>query len=117
MRWELSENRFRKDTVEGKIFQALKKLEQIRKSKKPFVSYADTWTDETNDSSVLCIGRYLEGEKIIGLFNFSEFDKTVHFEEDNGVYTDLMTQKKRTLDEVNLPGYGFFYLEKEIKEP
>ena len=117
MRWELSENRFRKDTVEGKIFQALKKLEQIRKSKKPFVSYADTWTAETNDSSVLCIGRYLEGEKIIGLFNFSEFDKTVHFEEDNGVYTDLMTQKKRTLDEVNLPGYGFFYLEKEIKEP
>lgn len=117
MRWELSENRFRKDTVEGKIFQALKKLEQIRKSKKPFVSYADTWTDETNDSSVLCIGRYLEGEKITGLFNFSEFDKTVHFEEDNGVYTDLMTQKKRTLDEVNLPGYGFFYLEKEIKEP
>ncbi len=117
MRWELSENRFQKDTVEGKIFQALKKLEQIRKSKKPFVSYADTWTAETNDSSVLCIGRYLEGEKIIGLFNFSEFDKTVHFEEDNGVYTDLMTQKKRTLDEVNLPGYGFFYLEKEIKEP
>lgn len=38
--------------------------------------FADTWTCDTVDSSVLCIGRYYGGDKIIGLFNFSEDDKS-----------------------------------------
>mgnify|MGYP007025204388 CR=1 FL=1 len=58
-------------SVAGQIFSQLACLEKIRKSEKAFVCQADTWTVDTFDSSVLCIGRYYEGEKILGLFNFS----------------------------------------------
>ena len=78
MNWDLAENRKDPETVEGKIFQGLERLEQIRKTEKVFVSNADAWTVDTGDRSVLCIGRYLDGEKIIGLFNFSEFEKPAH---------------------------------------
>ena len=47
-------------TVQSKIFRQLCRLESIRKSEKAFMASADTWTIETWDSSVLCIGRYYE---------------------------------------------------------
>ena len=77
-------------TVAGGVFQGLKQLEEIRKSEKAFVSYAATWTIETWDQSVLCIGRYYEGEKIIGLFNFSEQDRTAWINETDGLYEDML---------------------------
>ena len=40
------------------------------------MSNADTWTVETWDKSILCIGRYYDGDKIYGLFNF--ISTTVH---------------------------------------
>ena len=78
MNWKLAENRKDPDTVEGKMFQGLARLEQIRRSEKVFMTEADTWTIETWDDAVLCIGRYFEGEKLIGLFNFSEYDRTAN---------------------------------------
>ena len=86
MNWELAKNIADPRTVEGKLFAALDRLEKLRKQEKVFVSNADTWTIETWDSSVLCIGRYFEGEKILGLFNFSEFDKTAWINETDGEY-------------------------------
>ena len=69
MHWDLAEKRNDLSTVEGKMFLGLQKLEQIRKEEKAFVSYADTWTVETWEKGVLCIGRFYDGEKIYGLFN------------------------------------------------
>ena len=112
MNWELAKNRNDPETVEGKMFQGLERLEQIRKSEKAFVSNADAWTIETGDRSVLGIGRYFEGEKIIGLFNFSEFDKTVRTGEKNDRYIDLISGEKVDLAEILLPEYGFCYLKK-----
>ena len=112
MNWDLAENRKDPETVEGKIFQGLERLEQIRKTEKVFVSNADAWTVDTGDRSVLCIGRYLDGEKIIGLFNFSEFEKTAHIGEADGEYKDLISGKKTDTAEVSLPAYGFCYLKK-----
>ena len=60
MNWKLAENIHDINTVEGKIFQGLKRLEEIRKTEKAFVSDADAWTIETWDQSVLCIGRYFD---------------------------------------------------------
>ena len=90
MNWELAGNISKKDTVEAKIFHSLEQLEQLRKKEKVFVSNADTWTIETWDNSVLCMGRYFEGEKIIGLFNFSEHDKTAWINETDGDYVELI---------------------------
>ncbi|NBH84575.1 amylosucrase [bacterium C-53] len=113
MNWKLAERISDPDTVEGKIFGKLNQLEKIRKTEKVFVSYADTWTIETHDAALLCIGRYYDGEKIIGVFNFSEFDKTAWIHEDDGDYTDLITGKEINPVDVSVPAYGFYYLKKK----
>ncbi len=100
------------DTVEAKIFHALDRLENIRKNEKAFMGSADTWTIETWEKEVLCIGRYYEGEKVIGIFNFSEHDKTAWINEEDGEYTDLITGEKRKACGVDIPAYGFQYLKK-----
>ena len=111
-RWDLEKNIDDPATVEGKMFNRLKELENIRKNEKAFVSYANTWTIETYDPVVLCIGRYYDGEKILGLFNFSEYDKTAWINED-GEYEDMLTGQKRKAKGVDIPAYSFFYL-KEV---
>lgn len=99
-------------TVEGKLFQALSKLEEIRKTEKAFVSNADTWTIETYDQGILCIGRYYEGEKLIDIFNFTKWDKTAWINEADGDYTDLICGTTMKAQEVKIPAYGFYYLKK-----
>lgn len=116
MNWTLAENISNPDTVEGKLFSAISKLEKIRKAEKVFVAYADTWTIETWDPSVLCIGRYFDGDKIIGLFNFSEYDKTAWINETDGDYIDLISGQEMRPVGVNIPAYGFYYL-KHITGP
>ncbi len=113
MNWELAKNIEKPNTVEGKIFQSLERLEQIRKKEKVFVSNADTWTIETWDRAILCIGRSFENEKMIGLFNFSEFDKTAWINETDGDYVELISGKEIKPIGVNIPAYGFYYLKKK----
>ncbi len=112
--WENAEKINDLSTVEGKIFSALNELETIRKNEKAFMSNADTWTIETYEREVLCIGRYYEGEKIIGLFNFSEHDKTAWINETDGEYEDLLTGQRMKACGVDIPAYGFYYLKKNI---
>ncbi len=114
MDWKLAQRKEDQKTVEGKLFFGLKQLEEIRKKEKVFVSYADTWTIETWDTSVLCIGRYLDGEKLIGVFNFSENDKTAWINETDGDYVDLISGKEMKAAGVDIPAYGFYYLKKKV---
>ena len=113
MNWELAENRSDSETVEGKVFQALGCLEKIRKSEKVFMADADTWTIDTWDQAVLCIGRCYEGEKIIGLFNFSESDRIAWINETDGDYVDLISGEEMKPIGVSVPAYGFYYLKKK----
>lgn len=113
MNWDLAANIQNTDTVEGRIFQGLNRLERIRKTEKVFVSNADTWTIETWEPSVLCIGRYFDGEKIIGLFNFSEHDKTAWINETDGDYEELLSGNTMKPIGVNIPAYGFYYMKKK----
>ena len=112
MNWKLAENRTDPGTVEGKIFQGLKRLEQIRKTEKVFMTKADTWTIDTWDDAVLCIGRYFEGEKLIGLFNFSESDKTAWINEADGEYVEMLSGNRMQPVNVLVPAYGFYYMKK-----
>ncbi len=112
MNWELADKASDETTVEGKLFQSLSRLELLRRREKVFVSYADTWIIETWDPSVLCIGRYYEGEKILGLFNFSEHDRTAWINETDGDYVDLLSGQERKASGVDIPAYGFYYLKK-----
>ncbi len=113
MQWDLVQNIKDPESVESRVFRRLGQLEEIRKSEKVFVSYADTWTIETWEAGVLSIGRYYEGEKLIGLFNFSEYDKTAWINEDDGMYVDLISGKEMEARGVNIPAFGFYYLKKK----
>ena len=109
MDWERARHAGDTDTVEGKIFQGLKQLEEIRRTQKVFVSYADTWTIETGEPSVLCIGRYYDGDKLIALFNFSEHDRTAWIDEADGDYVELISGREMKPTEVQIPAYGYYY--------
>ncbi len=113
MRWDLAEKRKDITSVEGKLFQGLCLLENIRKTEKAFMSDADTWTIETWEPAVLCMGRYYDGEKIIGLFNFSEQEKTAWIRETDGSYSDLISGDAVDPVDVLVPAYGFYYLKKK----
>lgn len=113
MHWDLAARADDPKTVEGQLFRQLNKLEKIRKKEKVFMTNADTWTVETWDSSILCIGRYYDGDKIYGLFNFSEYDKTAWINERDGLYKDLITGQEMEAAGVNIPAYGFYWLKKK----
>lgn len=113
MNWTFAANISDPDTVEGKLFAQLGQLEQIRKAEKAFVSSADMWTIDTGDIAVLCIGRYFEGDKVVGLFNFSESDKTVRIQGDDEDFVDMVSGQELKITEVHLPAYGFYYCKKK----
>ena len=110
--WNLAEKAGDKTSVQGRIFQGLARLEQIRRSEKVFVCRADTWTLDAHDTGVLCIGRAYEGEKLIGIFNFSQSDRTAWISETDGIYTDLLTGDSMEAAGVKVPAYGFLYLKR-----
>ena len=63
---------------------------------------------------MLAIGRYADDEKVIGIFNFSEFDKTITLPYDKGEFTDLLTGTKHSLTQFTIPAYGSFYMQQRF---
>ena len=61
-----------KNCTDNPIFIGLKVLEDLRRSHRAFAANADFWTFDTGSDTVLGLGRWLEGEKLIGLFNFGD---------------------------------------------
>lgn len=112
MNWENAAKIDNPETVEARVFQSLSKLEKIRKSEKAFVSYADAWTIDTWDAGILGMGRYYDGDKIIGFFNFSEYDRIAWVNETDGIYEDILTGQIVQPVALNVPAYGFYYLKK-----
>lgn len=101
----------RKDTEsrEGRIFNALRKLENLRSAHPVFLTAADTWIIETYNDHVLGIGRYYDGEKLVALFNFSPQDETAWVNEPEN-HTDLMTGEPRRAQAVGIPAFDFAWL-------
>ena len=112
MRWDLAERIKVSGTVENQMFIKLNKLERIRREEKAFVSHADTWTLETGERELLCIGRYYEGDQIIGIFNFSEHDQRAWIKGAEGAYIDLIDGQEKTVFGIDIPAYGFYYLKR-----
>ena len=117
LNWTLAAHCEDTATPEGQIFTGLRKLENLRRSHPAFGLNADVWTLDTGDDAVLAIGRYADAEKIIGVFNFSEFDKPLSLLYDKGDFTDLLTGAHYTLNEqtaLRVPAYGSFYLQQQF---
>lgn len=111
-RWELVDEIREAGSVPEQIFHGLRRLEEIRAREKVFISTADFYTLETGEQAVICIVRRYEGEKLIGLFNFSEFEKTAWIGEKDGIYRDLVTGTSMEASAVTVPGNGFFWLKR-----
>ena len=64
----------------------------------------ETWNDH-----ILGIGRYYRGEKMIGLFNFSDQDETAWIDEKEE-YIDMLTGEIRPARAVGIPAQDFAWL-------
>ena len=109
-RWDLAENRHRPETVQGKLFPVLDKLEHIRTSHSVFNSDVPLRTLDTWDSSILALVRENETEKFIGIYNFSEYDKVAWINEEDGMYLDLISGREMEARGVQIPAFGCYWL-------
>ena len=107
--WKKAGRRKEKGTVENRIFTELKRLLTLRGSQNVFLNAAAVSTRETYDPSVLCLVRELDGEKLIGLFNFSSQGKTAWINED-GMYHDLISEESLEAKGVLMPPYGIRWM-------
>ena len=99
--WDLAQLRTDPETRQGKLFQGLRRLEQLRAEEPCFDARADVWTLDSGDKRVLVLCRRTEGRELVCLFNFS--GDFVHTGVDrDGRYTELMYGKEydsvRSLD-------------------
>ena len=106
--WELAGKRKSKASVEGQIFQTLDRMEQIRSQESVFDKDCDVYTYDVHDDSILCILRQKGNERFIGIFNFSDSEKTAWMQEE-GTFRDLITDQTLELKDVELPAYGFMW--------
>ncbi len=111
-RWELEKKREDKESMQGKIFQGLKQLEEIRKTEDVFDSSAEVYTYDVHNASVLCIMRRTESDRFFGIFNFSDRDETAWMKED-GKFINLLTGEKTTAENILVPGHGFCWIKSE----
>lgn len=108
-RWELAEKRKDAASMQGRIFTALDKLEQIRKSEAVFEGSANVYIYDVHNDAVLCIMREKEGEIFFGIFNFSDREETAWMQE-AGHFTDLMSGKKIEVKDLTVPGHDFYWI-------
>ncbi|MBQ7677798.1 MAG: amylosucrase, partial [Lachnospiraceae bacterium] len=114
LNWDDVAQRHKKGTRPGTIFEALRKLEQVRALNDAFDNNADTWIVEAYNDHILGIGRYYNGQKLIALFNFNNFDETAWVNEVED-YVDVMTGEKCKAQAVGLPAFGFKWLMTSFK--
>ena len=113
-RWDLEKKRSVKGSLQEKIFDGIRKLETIRAQYPVFCTDARVWTIDTWDDSILGLVREYGEEKVIALFNFSEFDKVAWINEEDGMYTDLISGRAMEAKGVEIPAYGVYWLMREM---
>ncbi len=60
------------------------RLRQVKLESRAFNLMADTWTMDTWDKGTFAIGRYFEGQKLLGVFNFTDEERTAWINENDG---------------------------------
>ncbi len=115
MDWEKAELRHDPETPEGRVFGAILRMEELRRTHRVFNTQADIWLVNIGDNGVLGIGRYYQGEKLIGLFNFSEYEKPIYVDE-LGEFRDMMTGEQKFKYSLSIPSGGFLWLTCDFNE-
>ena len=107
--WELADKRKDLSTVQGKLFQMLNRLEQIRRQENVFSQEAEVYTYDVHNDSILGILREYKGERFIALFNFSESEQTAWMQEE-GVFRNLVNGEIVEVKDSVLKGYEFVWM-------
>lgn len=112
MDWAAADRAKQAGTPENRIFTALSRLETLRAKEGVFSCSAEAATLDTGDPAVLSVVRCLEGEELIGLFNFSNEPRKAGALRSSGKYLDLITGETRNITEIDIPAQGFFWLKR-----
>ena len=115
LQWEDAELIKNSGSVQERLFDGLRKLENIRKKENVFMTSADCYTVDVNNNAVLVIGREFEGDKMVGIFNFSGRDVLMNLGE--GMYIDLVAQYdgkgyEKEATKLTVKGNSFLWLKK-----
>ena len=109
--WALAEQISEKGSVQDRLFHALNRLEEIRRSESVFNTDAEVYTKDYSDRSILWIVRKAEGEELHAVFNFSDCDKEVWMPEVTE-YENLITGEKTVIEKTGIPAWGFLWVKK-----
>ena len=112
MDWDAAAQAEIPGTPEHRIFTALAQLERLRASEPAFGCDADAATIDTGDRAILGIVRNLNGEQLLGLFNFSNEEKSAHALHSSGIWQDLLTGENREITGMTIPAQGFCWLKR-----
>lgn len=112
MDWAAAARAEQPNTCEHRIFTALARLETIRAGENAFSCDAITATLDTGSKAILGIARYLRGEQLVGLFNFSNDPETAAAIHSGGTYRNLVTGETLNISEITVPAQGFLWLKR-----
>lgn len=111
--WKAAKNRHDLHTKEGRLFQGLKRIEQVREQEICFDPSADTWIEDNGDDRVLILCRKMGEKELICIYNFTPEFAHTGLNRDTS-YTDIMygTQYQNLYD-IELWPNGFAWLKKD----
>jgi amylosucrase len=109
MDWNAAEKREDGTTPQGRMFEAVRRLESLRAGHAAFSADADVRLMPPTDDSLLGVERSLGGERLIALFNFSEWPKAAQLG-GGGSFIDLWTGNPVRAEGLTVPAGGFLWL-------
>ena len=109
MDWRAAEKRRDASTPEGRLFQAIKRLEALRAGHVAFDASAKVSLLPAAGDSALSIERRYGGERLVALYNFSDWPVPA-LPGESGAFTDLWTGKRVQAEGLTVPANGFRWL-------
>jgi amylosucrase len=104
--WEAAKRRNDPDTREGKVFQALRRIEKIRAAEPVFRVDASGYTFDTGSNAVLGVYREYNGTGLTAFFNFSDQQINVPYRAGK----DLITGEDRVAGLAPIEPYAFSWI-------
>jgi amylosucrase len=112
--WEKLSLRSNPDTIEGRIFQGLQRLIEVRQ-KYPVFGKSNTEVIQADNDSLLAFARVSESERVLVFANFSEQTQTVpaNLLRLYGLsysYKDLVSGRQLAFEDIHMEPFGFMCL-------
>ena len=105
--WDDAEKRVVPGTVQQRIWDGLRRLEDIRATESCFAPGAWVTTWDTHNDHVLALVRRVKDETLVCLFNFSGQAQTVTMDAMEGRFIDLITGEECACGERQLMPYQY----------